>query len=151
MGRGNVNDVGADGGLDDVDSEIKDVNQQDCKDHGDSHDPLVLAISAKKFAKERDDFTRPAEKHERRDGCNSTTDDEWPSLSPSDPAVVALQSNVGLHKHTREGAGDPDQCKHRLAEPEGQQIGLHIIISIVMDLVDERLTEPLDVSTDHPI
>ena len=70
---------------------------------------------------------------------------------PSDPAVVALQPNVGLHKHTREGTGDPDQRKHRLAKSEGQQIRLRIDISAVVSIVETRLTEPLDVSTDQPI
>ena len=49
---------------------------------------------------------------------NTSPIDERPPLSPAQTAVVTLETDIGLHEHTGERAGNPHEGKHRLAQTE---------------------------------
>ena len=138
--------------MDDVDGEVENVDQEDGEHHGAVDDIVVLTVGAEEGANPTDNLACPSEEHERSNCRQGAAEDERTPLAPGDPAVVTLQTDVGLHEDTGERTGDPDESKHGLAEAEGQKVGLRKCISILDVYNDGRIhTEPLDVSTDQPI
>jgi len=115
--------------LTDVDGKIQHIYEDDSKEHDASLDKLGLGVGTKNAQEPTHDISCPCEYHEGDDCGRSASYNKRPPLPPSQTAVVTLQTNVRLDKNTGEGAGNPYQSEHRLAQTEGEQVGLCVSLA----------------------
>jgi hypothetical protein len=103
-----------------IDGEIKNVNEAYSPYDRDDVNSLRLGADFEHGKEVSHNLFGPCQQNERYDGCNGTSDDEWPSLSPRGATSIALDADIRLDQCTRERAGNPNKGEERLANTQAE-------------------------------
>ena len=118
-----VDDESSDAGLNDIDTEIQDVDHEDCEgDCGHFHTPTTLR-RAKDVEDTADELLRPRERQKGEDGGYGASDHEGPAFAEARTAAVGFDADVGLNEGARERTGDPDDGEEGFGDAETEEVG----------------------------
>lgn len=123
MRGGVVDDKSADTSLDDIDSEVENVHQQNRDDDGGVADCGPGGVGAEKAEGASHELARPGEQEKRCNGGEGATDHEGAAFTKAGAALVGFYPDVRLDQRAREGPSDPDQGEYGFRDSEAKEIG----------------------------
>ena len=81
-----------------IDGEIKNVDEAHSPHNRNDMDRLGLCADFEEGKEVSHNLLGPSQQHKGDDGCQSTSNDKGPSLSPFGTTSVTLDANVRLHQ-----------------------------------------------------
>jgi len=107
MRRRAVDDEGSNSCLDDVDRKVKHVDKENRPEDDAGLDTFGLWVYAKDTEESSYKLPCPRQYQQRYNSRSGTPYYERSSLSPSDSAIVAFDTHIGLYESSRERPGYP--------------------------------------------
>jgi len=96
MGRSLIDNESADGSLDDIDTEVQDIDHQHSECDRRDTSSLAISCNAEELKKSSNQFPSPSQSHERNDGGSGTSNHERTTLAEARTASVRFGADIRL-------------------------------------------------------